>query len=464
MTWRTLDLFCGAAGGWSLGLHCAGFTTVAACEIDPWRRAVFAQNNPGVRMYDDIRTLTADRLLGDLGYLPDIICGSPPCQDASTANTKGRGVDGERTGLFFDAVRLVREVRPRWVLLENVPGLRARGYDRVHDALEEAGYAVWPLVVGAVHAGAPHLRKRVWIMAANTQYDEGRWFEQVRGLARGNPIAARHDECGNAATDMPRIGRGSGRPGRSDPSGAGELEQALHDAHAASVLGSALARREPDGIGEGVDPDAAEARCEPRPCGAVAPVRDEARCEQSERLGGEILADADESIAIGWIADGRGCGRQEEDARIGAPADTNEAGLEDCRGAEPNGPEHAPVEHLLGTFRHWNGGPPDLGRVDDGLSEALASRRGLGRSMLAAYGDAVVPQITEAIERCLILMEVGGRGRQLKQEFPPSLERVMGTVKTNDSGCRLDRYGFSARNFCTDASATTNSCLPANEL
>jgi hypothetical protein len=122
--WRTLDLFCGAAGGWSLGLHRAGFTTVAACEVDPWRRSVFGRNNPGVVLYDDVRTLGADRLLRDLGFLPEIVCGSPPCQDASTANTKGRGVDGERTGLFFDAVRIVREVRPRWVLLENVPGPR----------------------------------------------------------------------------------------------------------------------------------------------------------------------------------------------------------------------------------------------------------------------------------------------------------------------------------------------------
>jgi DNA (cytosine-5)-methyltransferase 1 len=367
MTWRTLDLFCGAAGGWSLGLHRAGFTTVAACEIDPWRRAVFSQNNPGVRMYDDIRTLDADRLLGDLGFLPDIICGSPPCQDASTANTKGRGVDGERTGLFFDAVRLVREVRPRWVLLENVPGLRARGYDRVHDALEEAGYTVWPFVVGAVHAGAPHLRKRVWIIAA----------------------------------DLPRVGRGSGRPGRSDPGDAGQPEQALHHANAAPMLGPAVSGREPDRIGTGADANAAEARREPRSCGAMAPVRDEARAEQSERLGGEIPADTGESDPIGGPSPGRRGGLQEADAGAGAPTNADETRSEECRRAKPDGTEHSPAQHLLGAFRHWNGGPPDLGRVDDGLSEALASRRGLGRAILAAYGDAVVPQITEAIGRSI---------------------------------------------------------------
>lgn len=162
-----LDLFCGAAGGWSLGLHWAGVTTVAACEIDDWRRAVFAANNPGVKMYSDVRDVTAARLRSALGFLPDWIVGSPPCQDASCANIAGRGVDGERTGLFFEAVRLVDECRPRWAILENVPGLRTRGADRVLAALEALGYACWPLVVGAWHAGAPHRRNRVWIIAAN---------------------------------------------------------------------------------------------------------------------------------------------------------------------------------------------------------------------------------------------------------------------------------------------------------
>ncbi len=184
-----LDLFCGAAGGWSLGLHRAGVRTVAACEIDPWRRAVFSANNPGVRMYDDVRSLTADRLLADLGRLPDWIVGSPPCQDASCANAGGRGVDGDRTGLFFDAVRLVGECRPAWVCLENVPGLRTRGADRVLAALEALGYACWPLVVGAVHAGAPHRRQRVWIVAhgpdANVESQHGSSIndEVVRRMA-----------------------------------------------------------------------------------------------------------------------------------------------------------------------------------------------------------------------------------------------------------------------------------------
>ena len=116
---RALDLFSAAAGGWSLGLHRAGFITVAACEIIEWRRVLYTENNPHVRLYEDVRALTATRLVSDLGFLPDIIVGSPPCQDISSANTKGKGIDGERSGLYREAVRLVGDCRPRWFAFEN---------------------------------------------------------------------------------------------------------------------------------------------------------------------------------------------------------------------------------------------------------------------------------------------------------------------------------------------------------
>ncbi|WP_258552111.1 DNA cytosine methyltransferase, partial [Paracoccus versutus] len=133
---RVLDLFSGAAGGWSLGLHRAGFITIAACEIVEWRRILYSENFPHVRLYADIRDLTAARLVSDLGCLPDIVVGSPPCQDISSANTKGKGIEGERSGLYLEAVRLVGECRPRWFAFENSSNLRTRGADRLLDALD----------------------------------------------------------------------------------------------------------------------------------------------------------------------------------------------------------------------------------------------------------------------------------------------------------------------------------------
>ncbi|GAC1338630.1 MAG: hypothetical protein NVSMB18_05360 [Acetobacteraceae bacterium] len=157
-----LDLFSGI-GGLSLGLHWAGMRTGAFCEADPFCRRVLARHWPGVPIYPDVRTLSADRLRQD-GVWPDLVCGGFPCQDASLAG-RGAGLAGARSGLWFEMERIVAECRPHWVVAENVPGLRGRGADQVLLGLEALGYACWPLVVGAVHAGAPHVRRRLWLVA-----------------------------------------------------------------------------------------------------------------------------------------------------------------------------------------------------------------------------------------------------------------------------------------------------------
>jgi DNA (cytosine-5)-methyltransferase 1 len=208
---RVLDLFSAAAGGWSLGMHRAGFTTVAACEVINWRRALYAQNNPGVVIYDDVRTLSADRLVSDLGYLPSVIVGSPPCQDISSANTKGKGVEGERSGLYFEAIRIIGEVRPRWFALENSANLRTRGADRVLTALEAIGYSCWPFVVSAGDIGANHPRKRSWLIGFNARDAEknrwGTWRTRGRPVAvAGLPIEA----CRDAYTKSVRCDSWSG--------------------------------------------------------------------------------------------------------------------------------------------------------------------------------------------------------------------------------------------------------------
>ena len=158
-----IDLFSGI-GGFSLGLHWAGMRTIAFCEADPFCRSVLSRHWPGVPIYPDIRTLSAAQLHADGVPRPDLLCGGFPCQDASLAG-RGAGIEGARTGLWSHMARLVAECRPRWVVAENVPGLRSRGADRVLADLEALGYACWPLVVGAVHAGAPHRRSRVWLVA-----------------------------------------------------------------------------------------------------------------------------------------------------------------------------------------------------------------------------------------------------------------------------------------------------------
>ncbi len=162
---RMLDLFSGI-GGFSLGLERSGAAkTVAFCEIDSYCRQVLAKHWPGIPIYDDVRTLTASRLAAD-GISVDAICGGFPCQDISCAASGYRaGLGGERSGLWFEYTRLIDEIRPRFAIIENVPRLRVLGIDRVLSDLEALGYAAEPFVVGAIHAGAPHRRQRVWIVA-----------------------------------------------------------------------------------------------------------------------------------------------------------------------------------------------------------------------------------------------------------------------------------------------------------
>lgn len=160
---KVLDIFSGI-GGMSLGLQRAGFETVAFCEIDEWCRRVLAKHWPKVPIYDDVRNLTAAGLRADGIDRIDLICGGFPCQDISLAG-KGAGLEGERSGLWREYARLIGELRPRFVLVENVGALRGRGLCTLLGDFASLGYdAEWHSVPAAA-VGAPHLRDRVWIIA-----------------------------------------------------------------------------------------------------------------------------------------------------------------------------------------------------------------------------------------------------------------------------------------------------------
>lgn len=158
---RVLDLFSGI-GGFSLGLERAGMKTVAFCEIDPYCRAVLRKHWPDVPCYDDIRSLTAGRLAAD-GIAVDVICGGFPCQDISCAGA-GAGIEGERSGLWREYSRLIGELRPRFVIVENVSALLGRGMGAVLGDLAALGFdAEWHCIPASA-VGAPHRRDRVWIV------------------------------------------------------------------------------------------------------------------------------------------------------------------------------------------------------------------------------------------------------------------------------------------------------------
>jgi len=173
-----LDLFSGI-GGFSLGLErTGGFRTVAFCEIDPFCRRVLAKHWPEVPIHDDIRTLNAD-WLAETGAWPDVICGGFPCQDISLAG-KGAGLAGERSGLWREYARLIGEIRPSFVLVENVAALLGRGLGDVLGDLAALGYDAEWHCIPASYVGARQLRDRVWIVA----------YAEPNRLQGGAPIAA----------------------------------------------------------------------------------------------------------------------------------------------------------------------------------------------------------------------------------------------------------------------------------
>ncbi len=184
---RVLDLFSGI-GGFSLGLErTAGFKTVAFCEIEEFPRRVLAKHWPEVPCYHDVRELTADKLAAD-GISVDVITGGFPCQDLSLAGKKAGMGEGTRSGLWSEIDRLIGELRPQFVIVENVANLLSGPseqpggwFGRVLGDLAERGYdAEWQNIpAGAM--GAPHLRERAWIVAypSKERQSEARQFRRI---------------------------------------------------------------------------------------------------------------------------------------------------------------------------------------------------------------------------------------------------------------------------------------------
>jgi len=159
-----LALFAGGGGG-ILGGLLLGWRTVCAVEIDPYCRSILlARQRDGILepfpIWDDVRTFDGKPWKGSV----DVVSGGFPCTDISAAG-KGAGIDGAQSGLWSEMARIVGEVQPRHVFVENSPMLTSRGLGRVLGDLSALGYDARWGVVGAVDVGAAHKRDRLWLCA-----------------------------------------------------------------------------------------------------------------------------------------------------------------------------------------------------------------------------------------------------------------------------------------------------------
>lgn len=173
---KVLDLFSGI-GGFSLGLERAGMETIAFCEFEPHAQAILKKHWPEVPIFDDVRTLDGTQFRGTV----DVVCGGFPCQDLSNAGKKA-GIEGSRSSLYREMLRIISECLPRYAIFENVSALitgdSGRWFAQFLYDLASVGYDAEWHCISASAVGAHHHRDRVWVIAYPN--NDGQTASEVR--------------------------------------------------------------------------------------------------------------------------------------------------------------------------------------------------------------------------------------------------------------------------------------------
>ena len=360
------SLFAGI-GGFDLGLARCGMQIAWQVEKDAFCRSILERHFPAAERFEDVRNVGAENLAP-----VDLICGGFPCQDLSSAG-RGAGLDGSRSGLWSEFARIICELRPRYVVVENVPALltgKGKRWDRapigrVLGDLAQAGYDAEWARLSAREFGAPHLRKRIWIVA----------------------YPSRNAEAGPA----PEPGSERKRAGSCGAEGrARELSDSDRD-------GCPQGLQLPARAGKPARP------ADPLRRGSVAPVADAEGIAERTRLrqggpgGQRRRRSADRGGSRGALADperSRREGRTAEQRRDHSQRQTP-VGVEGAALA-PRGDQEESAGGRLPASEDW-GAEPGVGRVADGVPDRV--------DRLAALGNALVPQIAEWIGRRIIEYE-----------------------------------------------------------
>jgi site-specific DNA-cytosine methylase len=381
-----LSLFSGI-GGLDLAAHWVGFRPAAFVERDGFCQKVLAKHWPGTPIYGDVRTFNAAQFLGIT-----LIIGGFPCQDISAAG-KGAGLEGERSGLWFEYLRIIKECQPRFVVAENVDALLGRGLDRVLSDMEEAGYAVEALSVAASDMGAPHQRKRWFIVgerlenadSAGSSPLEANPGESSSLYASACPPSqagvALGDSCGGRLSGKPRRGAGSEptdglvggeKRAMADPESLGQWDECQdvrsggREVNAPDHSGSSL--RGDDRPRDGESLANSDGQRQSQSGGLISDFR------RWDQHSGQELDDADrhgcrhpESRSQAEPdSDRQDDGLHSAGSGDGELADTDGSGRGEQRSAEPGGEE-------LASFELQRGGStePGMGRAASRLSSGM---------------------------------------------------------------------------------------------
>jgi len=184
---------CSGVGGLELGLEWAGLgQTVWQVEIDPFCRRILSKHWPSARRFADVHHVGKK----NLSYA-DLICFGFPCQDVSSAGTKV-GLGGAQSGLFYECARVVEEIGPEWVVVENVTSGAKLWVDAVTGKLGELGYGCLPIPLQASDVGALHLRARIFVVAHSDR-------QRQRAESGLTEVASAPSPAGAGASDADRV-------------------------------------------------------------------------------------------------------------------------------------------------------------------------------------------------------------------------------------------------------------------
>jgi DNA (cytosine-5)-methyltransferase 1 len=339
----TVDLFSGI-GGFARGLEATGhFRTTCFVEQDPYCQAVLKHHWPDVPILDDIKNAKA---FDFPDTRPDLVCGGFPCQPFSQAGRQ-RAQDDPRH-LWPEMLRVIRELRPTWVVGENVVGLIKLGLDEVLTDLEGEGYATRTFNIPACATGAPHLRQRVWVVAhADSESEpDGNAGQRQLGFGFGGLQAPSHGANPND--------HGSHRATEHEPD-AQHGEAQLRDEQV----------REPGSVGQDVADPNRSGQCEQR---GSEPVQEE---QSASECTGEDVADA----------------QRKREGRRGVSGPGQDKS-EDGKGSSSQPRGHGEA----GSEDHWIS-EPAVGRLVNGLPNRV--------SQLRALGNSIVPQIAQEIGQAI---------------------------------------------------------------
>lgn len=392
MTRPTVGSLFAGIGGLDLGFERAGFKTAWQVEIDDYASAVLAKNWPHVRRWKDITTFPPEPVDD---WRVDVIVGGFPCQDISLAGS-GAGLEGARSGLFYELIRVVGLLQPRAVVLENTSALLSRGLGRVLAELAALGFDAEWHCLPAAYVGAPHVRDRIFILA-HTEIKSGRaglredeWSRQQ--AARPRPVAA--DDGGDASRpgavadaaqrEQPELRRASGQAGFPDGSGQG-MANADSEQQQSLLIGSGAqggGATSPTGKVDSLVPGCGRDGSRESNVADASSLRQSPKGDQVSRRKASRGRKADQPGDGGEVPGGRS-----EPQGLSGSAESDVGGTADGISTWLDG--------LVGGLNAWG---PDWERDVPRVTPKMPKRT----DRLRCLGNAVVPQVAELVARMLL--------------------------------------------------------------